>query len=236
MFYIFAVLNNNKHNILGMKTISSVVEHYIKTKPFLLSALSQGIINLTSLARNMMPELEQELGKDIKQGAVVMSLKRLSEDLDFRVNHKIVKVLKGIGEITVRSSLTDYTFAVSDTILSKQAELIQNINANPDVFYTSSRGVNETNIVVSSSMSHIVDRLFHDEKQIERTDSLASITVKLPKDNITTPGVYYYIFQRLAWEGIIINEVISTSYEFTILVSEQEVDLAFKVIKDLKSL
>ncbi|KOS06926.1 aspartate kinase [Flavobacterium akiainvivens] len=219
-----------------MKTISSVVEHYIKTKPFLLSALSQGIINLTSLARNMMPELEQELGKDIKQGAVVMSLKRLSEDLDFRVNHKIVKVLKGIGEITVRSSLTDYTFAVSDTILSKQAELIQNINANPEVFYTSSRGVNETNIVVSSSMSHVVDRLFHDEKQIERTDSLASITVKLPKDNITTPGVYYYIFQRLAWEGIIINEVISTSYEFTILVSEQEVDLAFKVIKDLKSL
>lgn len=219
-----------------MKTISSVVEHYIKTKPFLLSALSQGIINLTSLARNMMPELEAEIGKDVKQGAVVMSLKRLSEDLDFRVNHKIVKVLKGIGEITVRSSLTDYTFAVSDTILNKQAELINNINSNPEVFYTSSRGVNETNIVVSSSINHIVDRLFADEKLIERTDSLASITVKLPKDNISTPGVYYYIFQRLAWEGIIINEVISTSYEFTILVSEQEVDVAFKVIKDLKAL
>jgi aspartokinase len=184
----------------------------------------------------MMPELEQELGKDVKQGAVVMSLKRLSEDLDFRVNHKIVKVLRAIGEITVRSSLTDYTFSVSDTILSRQAELIANINANPEVFYTSSRGVNETNIVVSSSMNAIVDRLFADEKQIERTDDLASITVKLPKDNISTPGVYYYIFQRLAWEGIIICEVISTSYEFTILVSEQEVDLAFKVIKDLKNL
>jgi hypothetical protein len=85
-------------------------------------------------------------------------------------------------------------------------------------------------------MSAVVDRLFTDEKQIERTDDLASITVKLPKDNISTPGVYYYIFQRLAWEGIIICEVISTSYEFTILVSEQEVDLAFKVIKDLKNL
>ncbi|MFP9116764.1 aspartate kinase [Flavobacterium sp. RNTU_13] len=218
-----------------MKTISSVVEHYIKTKPFLLSALSQGIINLTSLARTMMPELEQELGKDIKQGAVVMSLKRLSEDLDFRVNHKIVKVLKGIGEITVRSSLTDFTFSVSDTILSRQAELINSINANPDVFYTSSRGVNETNIVVSSSMNHIVDRLFADEKKIERNDNLASITVKLPKDNINTPGIYYYIFQRLAWEGITIIEVISTSYEFTILVNEDEVDLAFKVIKDLKT-
>ena len=219
-----------------MKTISSVVEHYIKTKPFLLSALSQGIINLTSLARHMMPELEQELGKDIKQGAVVMSLKRLSEDLDFRINHKIVKVLKGIGEITVRSSLTDYTFAVSDTLLNKHAELISNITANPEVFYTSSRGVNETNIVVSSSVNPMVDRLFADEKMIEKTEDLASITVKLPKDNISSPGIYYYIFQRLAWEGIIINEVISTSYEFTILVSEDVVDLAFKVIKDLKNL
>ncbi|GGB78908.1 hypothetical protein GCM10007424_18850 [Flavobacterium suaedae] len=219
-----------------MKTISSVVEHYIKTKPFLLSALSQGIINLTSLARHMMPELEQELGKDIKQGAVVMSLKRLSEDLDFRINHKIIKVLKGIGEITVRSSLTDYTFAVSDTLLNKHAELISSITANPEVFYTSSRGVNETNIVVSSSVNPMVDRLFADEKMIEKTENLASITVKLPKDNISSPGIYYYIFQRLAWEGIIINEVISTSYEFTILVSEDVVDLAFKVIKDLKNL
>lgn len=219
-----------------MKTISAVVEHYIKTKPFLLSALSQGIINLTSLARNMMPDLEQELGKDIKQGAVVMSLKRLSEDLDFRMNHKIVKVLKNIGEITVRSSLTDYTFAVSDSVLNKQAELIASINGSPEVFYTSSRGVNETNVVVSSSISHLVETLFAGEKMIERTDHLASITVKLPKDNISTPGVYYYIFQRLAWEGIIINEVISTSYEFTILVAEAEVDQAFRVIKDLKSL
>jgi hypothetical protein len=184
----------------------------------------------------MMPELEAEIGKEVKPGAFVMSLKRLSEDLDLRVNHKIIKVLKGIGEITVRSSLTDYTFAVSDSILNKQADLITSINSNPEVFYTSSRGVNETNIVVSSSINHIVDRLFADEKLIERTDSLASITVKLPKDNISTPGVYYYIFQRLAWEGIIINEVISTSYEFTILVSEQEVDIAFKVIKDLKAL
>ncbi|WP_026978528.1 hypothetical protein [Flavobacterium tegetincola] len=219
-----------------MKTVSSIVENYIKTKPFLLSALSQGIINLTSLARNIMIELESELGKDVKQGAVVMALKRLSDDLDFRVNHKIVKVLKHIGEITVRSSLIDFNFAVSDTILNSQAELISEINQHSDIFYTSSRGVNETNIVISESMSHLVDKHFANEKLIDTTTDLASITIKLPKDNISTPGVYYFIFQRLAWEGITVNEVISTSYEFTIFVSEDKVDVAFKVIKDLKGL
>jgi hypothetical protein len=218
-----------------MKTVSSIVENYIKTKPFLLNALSLGIINLTSLSRNIMSELENEFGKEVKQGAVVMALKRLTEELDFRLNHKINKVIKNIGEITVRSALTDYTFAVSETVLNKQAELISDINAFPDVFYTSSRGVNEINIVVSKSVNELVDKHFVNEKLIQKLDDLASITVKLPKENIVVPGIYYFIFQRLAWEGIIINEVISTSNEFTILVSEEQVDVAFKVIKDLKN-
>lgn len=219
-----------------MKTVSSFVEHYIKTKPFLLSSLSEGIINLTSLARVMMPEIEKQIGKDIKQGAVVMSLKRLTEELDFKINHKIAKVIKNIGEITVRSSLNDYTYALSDTILNKHAELIAEINLQKEVFYTSSRGVNEINIVLSDTMNSTIEELFKEEKQIQKLEDLCSITIKLPSENVAVPGVYYYIFQRLAWEGIIIYEVISTSNEFTILVDEREVDLAFKVIKDLKSI
>ena len=218
-----------------MKTISSVVEHYIKSKPFLLSSLSQGIINLTSLARIMMPELEAHLGKDVKQGAVVMSLKRLSEELDFKINYKISKVLKNIGEITVRSSLTDFTYVISDTLLDNQAKLISEINKQQDIFYTSSRGVNETNIVISASVELLIESIFKNEKLTHKIENLSSITVKLPQENISTPGVYYYIFQRLAWEGIIIHEVISTTNEFTIIVSDDQIDVAFKVIKDLKN-
>ena len=218
-----------------MKTISSVVEQYIKSKPFLFSSLSQGIINLTSLARIMMPELEAHLGKDVKQGAVVMSLKRLSEELDFKINYKISKVLKNIGEITVRSSLTDFTYVISDTLLDNQAKLISEINKQQDIFYTSSRGVNETNIVISASVELLIESIFKNEKLTHKIENLSSITVKLPQENISTPGVYYYIFQRLAWEGIIIHEVISTTNEFTIIVSDDQIDVAFKVIKDLKN-
>ncbi len=218
-----------------MKSVASIVENYIKTKPFLLNALSQGIINLTSLSRIIMEEKQNEFDKEVKQGAIVMSLKRLTDELDFRANHNILKVIKNIGEITVRSSLTDYTFALSETILNQQACLISEINSFSDIFYTSSRGVNETNIVVSKSVDYLVEKHFANEKQIQKLEDLASITVKLPKENIVIPGIYYYIFQCLAWEGIIINEVISTSNEFTILVSESQVETAFRVIKNLKN-
>ncbi|MDV7137346.1 aspartate kinase [Maribacter sp. TH_r10] len=219
-----------------MKTISSVVEEYIKKKPFLQSALAQGIINLTSLSRIIKPEIEEQLGKDVRNGAIVMALKRLSDDLEFRATHKIIKVLKNIGEITVRSSLTDYTFLASDTILTQQAKLLEEIHSNQDVFYTSSRGVNEINIVISNMMDATVETLFKTERCTQKANNLSSITVKLPAENVSVPGIYYFIFQRLAWEGIVLYEVISTTNEFTIIVNDNQVDIAFKTIKDLKTL
>ena len=219
-----------------MKTISAVVEQYIKKKPFLQSALAQGIINLTSLSRIVKPEIEEELGKEVRNGAIVMALKRLSDDLEFRATHKIVKVLKNIGEITVRSNLTDYTFLSSETILGQQAKLLEKVNENQDIFYTSSRGVNEINIVVSNTLDSTVEGLFQDERCTQKAENLSSVTVKLPAENVSVPGIYYFIFQRLAWEGIVLYEVISTTNEFTILVNDDQVDVAFKTIKDLKTL
>jgi hypothetical protein len=219
-----------------MKTISSIVEEYIKTKPFLSSALSQGIINLTSLSRLIKPEIEHQLGKEVKNGAIVMALKRLSSELEFRVTHRVLKFVRNIGEITVRSSLNDYTFKVSETLLKNQATFMSEIESLNTVFYTSSRGVNESNIVVSNEVAPLVGNIFKNEILLEKQENLSSITVKLPKDNVNVPGIYYFIFQRLSWEGVNIYEVISTTNEFTILVNDEQVDKAFTVIKNLKSL
>ena len=218
-----------------MKTISSAVEGYIKTKPFLISALSQKIINLTSLSRLIKPEIELLIKKEIQGGAIVMALKRLSNELEFRTTHKIVKIIKDIGDITVRSSLVDFNFKVSDTLLTNQAKFLSKLKNNDD-FYTSSRGVNECNIVVSGNLSSLVEDVFSKETCLSKQTDLSSISIKLPSENVTIPGVYYFVFQRLSWEGINIYQIISTSNEFTILVDEQQVDKAFKVIKNLKNL
>ena len=135
-----------------MKTISSVVENYIKNKPFLSTALSEGIINLTSLSRKIKPEIELVLKKQIRSGAIVMALKRISNSLEFVSTHKILKILKNIGDITVRSNLIDYSFKVSDSLLSCQAKFLSEIDNRQLFFYTSSRGVTESNIL---SLIHI---------------------------------------------------------------------------------
>jgi hypothetical protein len=219
-----------------MRTIASEVTNYIKTKPFLSTALSQGIINLTSLAREIQPDIEIALRKPAKSGAIVMALKRISDNLEFISTHKIVNVLKNLGDITVRSSLIDYNFSITESLLLSQAKLLSKIENLKDVFYTSSRGVAESNIIVSKNISHLIDEFFKEEICNSIVDNLSSITVKLPDENVTIPGIYYFIFQRLSWEGVNINEVISTSNEFTIVMDESQVNIAFEVIKNLKSL
>ena len=219
-----------------MKTIASQVSEYVKTKPYLSSALSQGIINLTSLARQIQPDIEKSLKKPVRSGAIVMALKRISDNEEFLSTHRIVSVLKNLGDITVRSALTDYCFKLTDTLLLAQAKFLTEIKDRNDVFYTSSRGVGESNIVVSSNISYLVEEIFKDEICIDKLKNLSAITVKLPTENVKIPGIYYFIFQRLSWEGVNISEVISTSNEFTILMNEESVNVAFEVIKNLKSL
>ena len=220
-----------------MKTVSAAVEQYIKSKPFLQTALSQGIINLTSLARIIRKEIQGETShREVRNGAIVMALKRLSTDMEFRSTHRIVKVIKNIGNIIIRPNLTDYTFLVSETLMNCQAELLKNLQHKSDVFCATTRGVNESTIIVSNSVESLVEKIFSKEKCLHKFTDLGSISVKLPEENVSTSGLYYFIFQRLAWEGVSMNEVISTANEFTIVVPEEQVDVAFKVIKDLKLL
>ena len=219
-----------------MKTIASQVSEYVKTKPYLSTALSQGIINLTSLAREIQPDIENVLRKPARTGAIVMALKRISDNEEFLSTHKIVSVLRNLGDITVRSSLTDYCFKLTETLLLAQAQFLTDIKDKNDIFFTSSRGVGESNIIVSSNLAPLIEGLFKNEICIDKIDNLSAITVKLPIDNVKIPGIYYFIFQKLSWEGVNINQVISTSNEFTILIDEDYVNVAFEVIKNLKLL
>lgn len=216
-----------------MITIAEVVEGLIKKKPFIEGALYEGLINLSSLARQLKPEIEAKLKKPIKEGAVVMALKRLAPTLDIQMNVKIKRALKQFGDIIVRSSLAEFTFKNSESLINKQSRLLELISNHREIFHTISKGVFETTIVISNSLKEELLEIFTNEERINYSTNLSSITIKLPEENLTIPGLYYFIFKKIAWEGINIVEVISTSNEFTIILNDKDVDKAFSILKNL---
>ncbi|HLP55968.1 MAG TPA: hypothetical protein VK151_13115 [Fluviicola sp.] len=196
--------------------------------------MTDDLINISSLARKIKPEIEETLGKEVKEGAIVMAIKRMSPGLYHRLNLKITNIIGELGDFLVRSNLEDYTFENTESLRQKQADLVQLVNSDSDVFYTICRGVTETTIIASSSISNKISNLLINERLKSHTTDLASITVKLPAVNSEVYGVYYYILKHLAWEGLNIVEVVSTANEFTIIVKQDHVDKAFKVLMQLK--
>jgi aspartokinase len=97
-----------------------------------------------------------------------------------------------------------------------------------------SRGMFESNIIISTSEQESILKAFENETRIGLQDKLSAISIYLPKGNSKIAGLYYQIFKRLAWEKITLYEVVSTTNEFTIVVEDDLVDKAFSVIKRLK--
>ena len=56
----------------------------------------------------------------------------------------------------------------------------------------------------------------------------------LPDENQMIYGIYYYILKDLAWFGINLAEVISTSNEFTLIVDAEDLDQTFSILMKLK--
>lgn len=217
-----------------MLSVPQAIESIISRRPLLLEGLNEGIINLSSLARNIQPEVEQMLHKEIKIGALIMALKRFEPKLQVHFSQRIKEVIHEIDDITVRSNLVSFTFQNSNTLIEAQELLIKQIAVLKTVFYTISQGVFETTIIVSESFSENLSLLFKNEKIINKTDGLSSITLRLPKVNKEIPGLYHFIFSRIIWEGINVYEVISTTHEFSIVVKNNKVEQAFSILRNLK--
>ena len=217
-----------------MQTIPNAVATVIKKKPFLEGALIEGLINLSALARQLKPEIEKYVGKEVNDSAIIMALNRLVPRLELMSAMKFKKVIENIGDIIVRSNLADFAFVNSPFLYEKQAILLEKVRTMKDVFCTFSQGIYETTLIVSSSIVPIVEDIFAEESRIAKSVNLSSITVKLPSENTICPGVYYYIFKELAWDNINITEVVSTTNEFTVVVNDDDIHRAFAILMKAK--
>ncbi|WP_203256148.1 hypothetical protein [Hyunsoonleella ulvae] len=218
-----------------MKTVSNCVEDILITQPYLEEALARNIINFSALAVELTEPISKMLKKDVKPGAIMMALRRYNPPPTLGNTIKMKRVIQNLGDITVRSNLTDFTVKNSSTLIDNHAKILNRINQEDKLFYTFTRGIHESNIVVSSSLNDFVNEHLKNEFFIAVQENLSAISINLPQDNSKIAGLYYHFFKRLAWEGVVLYEVLSTTNEFTILVEDEFVDKAFSAIKKVKS-
>ncbi len=217
-----------------MNSIGTATEALINRSPFLREAMAEDLINISALARKLQPDIEEMLGKKINEGAIVMAIKRMTPGLYQRLNTKITNMMGDLGDFLVRNNLTDFTFENSDTLKTAQTLLFETISKESDSFFALCQGVTETTYVLQERHSALMEKYFAKERMKSHNLNLSSVTVVLPNLNHEIYGVYYYLLKHLAWQGINIVEIVSTSTEFTVVVRQDDVESAFGILMQLK--
>jgi hypothetical protein len=218
-----------------MDRLSKIIDKLINQSPFIQEAIAEGLINISSLARKLNPDIQKMLGKEVSDSAIIMAIKRMPPGANQKIELKIKNFMRDLGDLIVRSNLVKFTFKNYVGISQDQAKFLSQIKDISDNFYTVSRGVSETTIITNAQFKDKISKMFQQDSMISELENLSAITMKLPPINTEISGVYYYLLKKIAWEGINLAEVISTTNEFTVVVDTKIVSHTFTVLMDLKS-
>lgn len=216
-----------------MITVPEGAKKIVERSRYLTEAISKGLINYSALARYIKPELEEILVKQVSESSIMMALKRLESS--FQPKYKYNNIFKTSPEIIVRSNLTEFTINNSEDLNKKISKIFAIYKQQQKYFFTLTEGVSETTIIVSDQLQEKINIILEKEKIITTFTSLSAITIRLPKQSTTTPGIFYFFLKSLAWEGINVLEIVSTYLEFTIIFENKDINRAFIILKSLFS-
>ncbi len=213
-----------------MITVAEVTRNIVEHSSSLLDMLSQGVVNVSSLARSIQPDVEKELMKDVSEASVAMALRRMKEKLE---KNKVEKAILTGSELLLRSNLTEIVVSNNTSFDLLFSNLLTASSREEKYFFVATRGLLETGIIVSDSLVEEVTREIAQASLIAKVNSLSAITVRIPKAAFNIPGIYSSFLQPLAFAGINVVEIVSTYLEITLVFADKDVEKAFGILQKL---
>ena len=202
-----------------MVTISHVVQKLVNDKVFIQEPMSRGIVSYGSLAKQLKPEVEKELGKEVKTHAVVMALHRYADTL--QQGHKKI-LFNYSSEIIMKTDMCDISVLRSPTLLNKLKKLYNIVNFETGDILNVIHGRYEVSIVTNERYKKKLLEFLKGEKILNVEDNLVSLTLTFTKDFLYTPGVLFNIIRNISWDNINIFEIVSTFTELTFIIHKKD--------------
>lgn len=215
-----------------MVTVSHIVKKIVSEQAFVEEALANGIISTAGLAEQMLPKIEKELGKKIKHAAVVMALRRYSDEVtDHR--QKVIS-FDYTGELIIRTNICDFTFVKSISLMAKLRNIHNLVNFERGDTLNFILGNNEVSIIINEKYIDKLVKFLPGEKILNKQEGLVALTIIFKSEAFTeTPGVIFNVVRKLAWEYINIYEIISTMTELTFILSKKDSMKAYNVLHEM---
>ncbi len=213
-----------------MVTVSHIVEKIIIDKPLLQEALIEGIVNYAALAEYLHEEIEKEIGKKVKQSAIVMAIRRNADKLD-PIHKKIDFKIE--SNIIMRTGLIDFTVRKNSVLFEKLEKIRKLVDYHKGDTLNILHGNYETAIIINEKYNEKLLKLLEGIVIEHVEEDLVSLAIKVSEEFMNTPGVLASITRKIAWENINIYEMISTLTEVNIIVNKEDAMKCYKALQKL---
>jgi len=213
-----------------MITVPQATERIIKRSRYLTEAMAKGLINASSLARYIQPEVEQMVFKPVTHGSIIMAIKRLGKTL--RPQRKLVNIFNSAPDMIVRSNLTLF-FVKNSPVLLQKLSLVEEKSALKQKKALFSYGRAETLILANKITAGSLNEILKDEIISCRFEDVSSITIHVPEQAVTSPGVLNFFIKSLAWEGVNLLGIVTTQTEITFIFQSTDIHAAFGILQSL---
>jgi len=202
-----------------MVNITKLTEGYIAEHPSVKDCLKKGLINYSSLTRNLCKDLDLDLKKNFD--AILIACRRYHRKISKEtvLENKIIKILAD-SKLEVKNKIV-VVLVEKDIYYGHIIELQKEIKKKSELFHII-EGSNTITIVTSHEFLVIVKKLFKN-KIIKVTENLAEVTLKSSEDLEGTPGVIAYLSTLLAENSINIIETMSTWTDTLFVISEKDI-------------
>jgi len=209
-----------------MVTISQAVRDILERKVFYREAISRNIVSYNLLASTIKQDVEVELGKAAKHSAIVMALRRQSDDIK-----KLNK--KPSFHYSISTIKTDLFYVVvehSTNLLSKLHNFCSIVDFKKGGILNIIQGNFELAIITNIKYKEDVLDLLCEEKVLETIDDLVSLSLSFSKEFLLTPGTLYDILRFVAWENINIIDIILTQTELSLIINKKDLMRCYQTL------
>lgn len=208
--------------------LSEAVKNAIETRPFLKTPLELDLINYSSLARQIKPQLEKQLGQKISVESIAMALHRNVATKVYAGGKQKKSLLEVIADCKVH--LLSDMIALHYPYSRKLQERLHNVKAKIE-----NGGGNLYNIERANEISLITQKQFRDEVQkiadktepLEEYHDVALLSVQYPPKGLDQPGVFNYLVSSLTAADINLLGVFSSYSKISFVVSEKDAAEAY---------
>lgn len=219
--------------VIIMVTISHIVNKLVNDKIYLYEAISKRIASYGSVARQLKPEIEKEMGREVEHSAIVTALRRFADKID--VKYKDIVFNSRYAEVNLKTHIIDINVLKTQALFDKLKRFYDVVDFERGDILHIIYGRTHVAIVTNERYKDQILSLLQNQKIKKIEENLVALNFTVGKARIDKPGVLFQITRSLAWENINIIEIISVDLDVAFIVEKKDAVKGFNALERLIS-